>query len=329
MEIYKYSSEWEQKWDEFVEMKSVNGTFLQTRRFINYHPEGRFVDGSIIFLEKGKIKAVCPACEQNSNGMKVFFSHRGMSFGGIILEEDSYRVEKLFEMLELLEEYLKQNGFNKVILKVVPDIFSKKNMALLEYTLQYYGYQEYKELNSYVNLERDVDNIWSGINRNKKRTLKKAYEQNMIFRELGENTELENFYSILKKNLAKHGVTPIHSLDEIIDFANYRLKSETKFYGIFNNEVMLAAGMLFSFVNTKVLHAQNLSADTAYMDSGAITLLYYSVILEAKKMGYTKLSWGISTEENGTVINKGLILNKESYGSEYYINRTFVKLIPR
>lgn len=327
MEVFKYSCEWEKEWDEFVETRSVNGTFLQTRRFMNYHPKGRFEDCSIIFWDKGKIKAVCPACEQNINGLKEFFSHRGMTFGGIILEKNSYRTDKVFELLELLEKYLKQNGFNKVILKTVPDIFSEKNMALLEYALQYYGYQEYKELNSYVNLKRDIGSIWNGINRNKKRALKKAFEQNMVFRELRGNAELEKFYLILKKNLAKHGVSPIHSLEEIIDFANYRLKSETKFYGIFHGEFMLAAGMLFSFGNTKILHAQNLSADTDYMDSGAITLLYYSVILEAKKMGYNKLSWGISTEENGEVINKGLILNKESYGSEYYINRTFVKLM--
>lgn len=28
----------ESEWDQFVLEKSMNGTFIQTRKFINYHP---------------------------------------------------------------------------------------------------------------------------------------------------------------------------------------------------------------------------------------------------------------------------------------------------
>ena len=41
--IIKYNSSLEHEWDEFIN-NSINGTFLQSRRFLNYHPEGRFVD---------------------------------------------------------------------------------------------------------------------------------------------------------------------------------------------------------------------------------------------------------------------------------------------
>ena len=33
LKIVKYSSEYEQKWDEFIQKLAVNGTFLQERRF--------------------------------------------------------------------------------------------------------------------------------------------------------------------------------------------------------------------------------------------------------------------------------------------------------
>ena len=45
-EILLYSPELDQRFDHFVEKESVNGTFLQTRRFLNYHPADRFVDAS-------------------------------------------------------------------------------------------------------------------------------------------------------------------------------------------------------------------------------------------------------------------------------------------
>ena len=34
----RYNEQDEEIWDDFVMEKSVNGTFLQTRRFLNYHP---------------------------------------------------------------------------------------------------------------------------------------------------------------------------------------------------------------------------------------------------------------------------------------------------
>lgn len=49
--IEKYRAEYEKQWDQFIQEKSVNGTFLQERRFLNYHREGRFKDCSILFFD--------------------------------------------------------------------------------------------------------------------------------------------------------------------------------------------------------------------------------------------------------------------------------------
>ena len=60
----KYNEKDEKKWDDFVMEKSINGTFLQTRRFLNYHPKDRFVDESIIiYNKKNNIAAVCPGMQ--------------------------------------------------------------------------------------------------------------------------------------------------------------------------------------------------------------------------------------------------------------------------
>lgn len=42
----KYDESSEKQWDQFISEKSINGTFLQSRRFLNYHPKGRFKDVS-------------------------------------------------------------------------------------------------------------------------------------------------------------------------------------------------------------------------------------------------------------------------------------------
>ena len=39
--VQPYTAEQEAAWDRFVMQESGNGTFLQTRNFLNYHPAGQ------------------------------------------------------------------------------------------------------------------------------------------------------------------------------------------------------------------------------------------------------------------------------------------------
>ena len=49
--IVSYEKKYEVKWDDFVLNNSINGNFLQTRRFLNYHTEGTFEDASLLFFK--------------------------------------------------------------------------------------------------------------------------------------------------------------------------------------------------------------------------------------------------------------------------------------
>lgn len=60
--IVDFSEELSSEWDEFVLNKSVNGTFLQTRKFINYHAEEKFIDSSLVVYKGNDIVAVILAC---------------------------------------------------------------------------------------------------------------------------------------------------------------------------------------------------------------------------------------------------------------------------
>ena len=72
-EILPYSPELDQRFDHFVMQESVNGTFLQTRQFLNYHPADRFTDASFALEKSGTIVAYFPgvAKEQISSPMQV------------------------------------------------------------------------------------------------------------------------------------------------------------------------------------------------------------------------------------------------------------------
>ena len=75
--VQPYTAEQEAAWDRFVMQESGNGTFLQTRNFLNYHPAGRFEDASLmVYNEHGGLAAVVPgAVQQEENGCEIFRSH--------------------------------------------------------------------------------------------------------------------------------------------------------------------------------------------------------------------------------------------------------------
>ena len=57
--VRPYTPADEAEWDRFVMHESGNGTFLQTRNFLNYHPAGRFTDASLmVYNEHGGLGAV-------------------------------------------------------------------------------------------------------------------------------------------------------------------------------------------------------------------------------------------------------------------------------
>ena len=59
--VQPYTADQEAAWDRFVMQESGNGTFLQTRNFLNYHPAGRFEDASLmVYNEHGGLGAVVP-----------------------------------------------------------------------------------------------------------------------------------------------------------------------------------------------------------------------------------------------------------------------------
>ena len=137
--------------------------------------------------------------------------------------------------------------------------------------------------------------------------------------------EIAGFHSLLEGNLKKYGAVPVHSVADLLDFKNSRLTNETVFLGAFDEGRMVAAGMLFYFEQSRVLHAQNLPTDLSITEYSPVSALYYESMLLALRMGCKALSWGISTEDRGKTLNLGLIGSKEGYGSNKNLFRTFYK----
>lgn len=322
--VERYTDEIQDEWDAFVDNSSVNGTFLQSRNFLNYHPKGRFEDASLVFRKGNSLVAVLPAaviCEGNS---KVLYSHGGSTFGGLTIDKRILPVEKAIEIVDLLNEWAQSNGFDKVILKQTSDFFSEQCMASLEYALQYRGYIPYGELSFVIDLNRLNEPVESAFTASRRRDCRYGEKAGCEFWELHSAEEIGSFYLILEKSLKKYDAQPVHTLDELLEFKNDRLSDAVRFFGVRFDEKMIAGSMVFQF-GKGVFHTQYLAADPDYLDVFPMNYLDWNLIKVAKQEGFPKFSFGISTEDHGREINVSLAKFKEGFGCDHSMNWTFTK----
>ena len=316
-------------WEQFVQNDhTLFSTFLHSRNFLNYHKEGKFPDCSLmLYDEKNNLSALLPACEWQADQGKIFFSHRGATFGGLVIQQKKYDAENIHSMIAAVEKHLRARNFAQIVLKITPDILSKVSSDLMQYMLFYNGYSDYKELSTYFDLKQNRKELLAVFEQGKRTNVNNCVKAGLQFRVLKEDKDVETMYTILCNNLEKYETKPVHTLEELLEFKNVRLSDITEFYGVYDGNKMLAGGMCFKFTEANMLHSQYLCADAEYAKLSPMTFLYYSIIKMAGAQRYAGVSWGTSTEEQGRILNLGLIRSKEAYGSLHSLNRTFYKNI--
>ena len=116
--VRKFVSTDENHWDNVV-YKSKNGTFMHSRKFINYHGD-RFKDASLLVYKNDKLVAVFPANRKDD----VVFSHQGLSYGSLVLKP----FVKLSEVLAIFHKILKHfedTGVKELNIKHTPSLHHK------------------------------------------------------------------------------------------------------------------------------------------------------------------------------------------------------------
>ncbi|MDD6482799.1 MAG: GNAT family N-acetyltransferase [Lachnospiraceae bacterium] len=326
-EIIEYEDKFEDRWDRFIKNDSINGTFLQSRDFLNYHPQGRFVDASLLVIQGSSIVAVIPACKVEDDYGKHFVSHKGSTFGGIVLHKEKYNIKTLQDIFLRLEQYLKDNHYVDAKMSQTSDIFSKKEMDLLDYFYYKQGWKSYSEISFYVDIEKAPDDLLRILSSSRRRDYKYSLKHDLQFRRLQTDHEIEEFHSLLSQNLKKFGAKPVHSVNELLEFKNKRLVNIVDFYGVYKRDAKLVAATMLFYFGKNVLHTQYLAQSQNKEDLNlyAMEFLNYNTMLLAREKGFKKFSFGISTEDQGKVLNIGLATFKEGFGCDYCNNKTYIK----
>ncbi len=325
-EILPYSPELDKRLDHFVENESVNGTFLQTRRFLNYHPAGRFNEASFALQKSGTIVAYFPGVDKEG----YFVSHAGATFGGPVIAKSFYSGSRLIEILKEADQYLSKN-FNGATLKITPSLFAEESPDLLEYALEHLGYTRHTELSSQTPLCIEKDPL-ENCNRNQRRlwTYAQKYldalpdSAKWVYRALESDEEIATFHKFLAISKEKHHVKPVHTVEELIDLKK-RIPDNIRFRGLWFKGRYVCGMLQFVFPRTRVLHDQNISPDETFTEFHHTTPMNIFALREATQEGFRHFSWGISTEDRGNFLNEDLLHYKESFGASACVNVTYEK----
>ena len=301
--VEKYTKENRLAWDTFIS-GAKNATFLFARDFMEYHSD-RFTDYSLLVYKDDLLYAVLPA---NIVGDKLY-SHKGLTYGSLVLSK-SAKLLYTFEAFKALLAFLNAKAISTLELRNIPTFYNTMPSDELSYFLFKANATLIKRDALMVidtsNKIKFQKNRREGINKAKRNGLTIAVEDNF-----------EGFWNeILIPNLQKkHGVAPVHSLEEIQLLAT-NFPDHIKQVNVYKDNVIVAGTTLFLTKTT--IHPQYVSGNSDKNAFGSLDLAYDYIInhFDSSKRYF---DFNISSEENGTALNSGLIFWKESCGARTYV----------
>lgn len=299
IEIARYDRTCAPAWDAAVEA-SRNGTFLHRRAYMDYHAD-RFTDFSLIaFGRSGHIVAVLPADVSGS----TLRSHAGLTYGGWLMS-DRADMNTMMEVWAASRDFATAQGIDTLIYKPVPHIFHRYPAEEDLYALFRDGAAtESVQVSSAIDLSLPLP-----FDQNARRGTAKAHKAGLT---VAESTDYASFWHILGEVLAeRHSTAPVHSLAEIELLAG-RFPENIKLYGVFDGDRMIAGTVLY--ITPEVAHAQYIASDHDGRSSGALALLFGTLIEKfAGRVRY--FDFGTSNEDGGRVLNAGLVRQKCGFGA--------------
>ena len=317
--IIKYTSEHYQMWNNFV-ANAKNATFLFHRDFMEYHAE-RFEDFSLlIFDEKEVLKAILPA---NIVENKVY-SHQGLTYGGLVLDENS-KLSDVIHMNYQLLKYLSEARIDSLQLKIIPTIYNTFPADEMEYiSFLLNANLVRRDAIAILDLSNKIE-----VSRVRKRGIETGNKNQL---KIIEEDSFDSFWNeLLIPNLhSKYNAKPVHSLDEITYLKSKFPKLIRQFNVYFENKIV---GGVTVFITKNVIHPQYISGNKAFNTLyGGLDYLYNHLITNVFK-DEKYFDFGISNENSGRNLNESLHYWKESFGARTIVQnfyeietKNFVKL---
>lgn len=297
IDVRPYCENDREVWNQFV-ARSKNGTFILQRDYIEYHAD-RFEDFSLLFEQEGKIIGLLPASRHGDE----LRSHGGLTYGGFIMDCET-TLQQTLGCFEAMLFFLADHGIANLIYKRVPHIYYKYPADEDLYALaQCNAALIRRDVSSCIFLPEKIP-----FSSRRKRNIKKAEKAGLI---VNESHDFAGYITMVEEVLKRHHDTvPTHSGSEITLLAR-RYPSNIKLFVACRDEAILAGALVFE--TGQAVHTQYLASNEEGRKCGALDLVI-EFLVNKKYHDKTYLSFGISSENEGKLLNTGLLTQKQEFG---------------
>ncbi len=297
LEIRRYTPDKQQEWNDFLK-RSKNGMFLLDRNYMDYHAD-RFTDHSLMVYRREKLYALLPG---NIAG-DVFFSHQGLTYGGLIMSDKTVAAE-VVQIFRLLNDLLRKEGIHKVVYKPTPWIYHRQpSEEDLYAVVEVCGATISRGLSSTIS--REYLNKWYRI---RECGVKHAKQYGLT---VEETEDYRPFWQILTNNLQeRYGLNPVHTVEEI-ELLHHRMPNHIRLVVVKEGAETIGGTVLY--VSDRVVHSQYIAASPRGKQLHALDMLF-DVVIRKSLATHAYFDFGISTEKHGTYLNTQLIYQKEGFG---------------
>ncbi|MGE6513586.1 GNAT family N-acetyltransferase [Lysinibacillus sphaericus] len=297
--VQKFEECYTNEWNNFLK-KSKNATFMHNTNYMHYHYD-RFIDCSLMIIEDEEIVALLPGNIDNS----VFYSHKGLTYGGLLIKNNT-KLTEVLDYFKVINEYLfSKKNILKVVYKAIPYIYNEIPSQEDEYALFRLGATKIAcGASSTIVINNKID-----MSSLRKRSIKKAQRYPL---EIYEDEKYEAFWRILNENLeSRYGTNSVHTLDEIA-LLKTRFQNEIKLYTVFLAEECVAGALIY--IVGRVAHVQYIASNEKGKKTSALDYLF-NYLIEDVFFDMNYFDFGTSVEENGYKLNTGLVFQKEGFGA--------------
>ena len=293
--IQRYIPQMRADWDDLV-AGARNGTFLHLRSFMDYHSD-RFADHSLVAMRDGEFLAVLPANED----CDTLWSHQGLTYGGWIMPSKHVDPSVMLDVMQLTIDYLREHGFKRMVYKPVPHIYHRYPAEDDLYALWRCGG---RLLECGISATIDLTNRLP-LDRGCRSASNAAVRGGV---EVARSQDWEGYWQVLSQVLAeRHDTRPVHNIDEIRLLVQ-RFPDRIKLFTANVSDELVAGVVVFEVGS--VAHAQYIAASEHGRELKALTRLFDWLIDYYAEREFRYFDFGISTEQHGTVLNRGLVQQK-------------------
>ena len=310
--------------ESFIE-NSANGGIFHSPRFLGYHAPEKFssihhVHHHFVLRDHNEIIGFMPGMKIVENGIHIFKSPFGSSYGGLIHNKNLY-YDDIDQMIFLIQESL-AGGFQQSFITPPSEIYCTPKPEISNYQQflwMKYGFRIHSAdilMCSDTRIELDIQ---TSLHPKTRTELRQALKNNLTC-EISENISEED-YRILEESQERLGTKPTHTFEELQRIMGLYPGRITIFKT--KSGAQTIAGIICFAVSKSTLNTFYIFDHIEFRQLKPNHFGYYHVLKYAHQMGFKYVDFGPSSK--GFNDNKPLIFFKEKFGNSPYIRYSLTR----